>query len=70
LVLRGERWQCRQCDRARVAQHRQQSLQRRPVARLDGPLPRSVPKIPLDHVFIEIGHFRVASGDPSQDIGN
>ena len=40
---------------ARVAQHRQQPFQRRPVARLDGLLPRSVPEVPLDHAIQGIG---------------
>jgi len=55
LVLRSDRRQCRRRDRARAAQHGQQPLQRRPIARLDGLLPRSAPKVPLDRAFIEIG---------------
>ena len=70
LVLRGDRRQCRRRDRARVAQHRQQPFQRRPVARLDGLLPRSVPEVPLDQAFIEIAQLRAASCDPTQKIAD
>ena len=70
LVLRGDRRQRRRRDRAHVAQHRQPPLQRRPVARLNGLLPGSVPEVALDHAFIEIGQLRAASCDPTQEIAD
>src|SRR5215471_2519589 len=64
--MRQYRWR----DHARVAQHRQQPLQRCPVAGLDGLLPRSVPKVQLYRAFIEIGQLRAALRDPAQEIAD
>ena len=57
LLMRGERPLHRRRNRPRLAQHKQQALQRRPVAWLDGLLPSSVPEVPLDRAFIEIGQL-------------
>jgi hypothetical protein len=43
LVVPSDRRQWRRHDHARLARHRQQPLQRRPVARLDALLPWSMP---------------------------
>ena len=70
LVLRADRRQRRRRDRARVAQHRQPPLQRRPVARLDGLLLASVPEVALDHAFIEVGQIEAAACHPTQEIAD
>ena len=49
LVVRSDRRQCRWCDGAGVAQHRQQPLQRRPVTRLDILAASSTPALSRDH---------------------
>jgi hypothetical protein len=58
LAVRSGRRQCRRRNRARIAQHRQQPLQRSPVTRLYGLLLRPVSEIPLEHAFIEISQLR------------
>src|ERR1700687_2142923 len=70
LVLRGNRLQRRWRDRARLAQHRQPPLQRRPVTRLDGLLTASVPEGAIDHAFIEVGQLGAAVWDPTQEIAD
>ena len=70
LVLRADRRQRRRRDHARVAQHRQPPLQRRPVARLDGLLLASVPEVALDRAFIEVGQIAAAACHPTQQIAN
>src|SRR5450631_217260 len=70
LVLRVDWPQCRRRDRARIAQHRQPPLQRRPVARLYGLLTASVPEVALDHAFIEVGQLGAAACDPTQEIAD
>ena len=67
LIVRGERRQHRRRDRALLAQHRQPSLQRGSVARLDGLLPSPVPKVPFDHALIEIGQLAATACDPTQE---
>jgi hypothetical protein len=68
LVLRGDLRPGRRLDHAGVAQHRQQPLQRRPGARLDGLLPRSLSQVSLGHALIEIGQLQAAFCDPAKKI--
>lgn len=68
LLMRCERWQRRWRNRARLAKHRQQTLQCRLVAGLDGLLPGSVPEVLLDHTFIEIRQLRAAARNPAHEI--
>src|SRR6266699_3419311 len=67
LVLRGNRLQRRWRDLARLAQHRQPPLQRRPVTRLNGLLSTSVPEVALDQSFIKVGQIGAAACDPDQE---
>src|ERR1700722_6737030 len=67
LILRGNRLQRRWRDPARLAQHRQPPLQCRPVTRLDGLLPASVPEVAIDHAFIKVGQIGAAACDPAQE---
>ena len=67
LVRRGDwRWRRRR-DRSPVTHHRQQSLQRRPVARLDRQVLRPVSQVTLDHALIESGQLPAAARDPIQE---
>jgi hypothetical protein len=65
LVLRGTRRRWRRWYHAHLTQHRQQPLHRRPVAGLDGPLPRSVLRVPFGHVLIEISELQSAYSSSS-----
>jgi len=55
--MRRKRWQRRQRDRACLTKHRQQTLERRPVACLDGSPLGPMPKVLFDNAFIEIGQL-------------
>src|SRR5271165_2422045 len=70
LVLGGNRRQRRRCNHARLAQHRYQPLQRRPVARLDALLPCTVPEVAIDHAFIKVDQLQAVSIDPAEEIAD
>src|SRR5271165_353134 len=67
LVLRCNRLRRRWRDRARLAQHRQPPLQRRPVTGLNGLLAASMPEVAIDHAFIKVGQIGAAACDPAQE---
>jgi transposase len=62
----------RRCRRNRfcIAQHLQPSLECCPVSGLDRLPARSVPKVPLDKVLIEIGQRAATAVDPAQEPAN
>ena len=64
--MRGQR-RCRRRDRAFVAQHRQPPSERGPVAGLDRLPPGSVPEVPLDDLFIEVGQRTATTRNPTQE---
>ena len=65
-IVRRDRRQRRWRDRAFLTQHRQPSLERSPITRLDGLPHGSVPKIPFDHALIEVGQHAATACDPTQ----
>jgi hypothetical protein len=68
LLMRRERWRHRWRDHARLAKHRQQTLQRCPLAWPYGLPLGSMPKIPLHHIFVEICQLPVAVRGPVDEI--
>src|SRR5262249_37717262 len=70
LILWGDpRWLCWR-DETSIAQHRQEPLQCRAVARVDGPLPGSVSEKPFDHRFIDVGHLKATARHPIHEVAN
>ncbi|OKO85512.1 hypothetical protein AC629_07805 [Bradyrhizobium sp. NAS80.1] len=68
--MRGERRQHRRRDRAFLAQHRQPSLERGPVTRLDRLPPASMSEVPLNDLLIEIEQPKATACDPTQEPAN
>lgn len=67
LLMRCERRQRGRRNRARFAQHRQQSFQRRPVAWLQGLLPGSMAEVSSAQDLIEIRQLQVAARNPAYE---
>ena len=66
-IVRGERRQHCRRDHAFLTQHRQPSLERGPVAGLDGLPPSPVPEVSLDHALIEGSQRPATTFHPTQE---
>jgi len=70
LLVWRQPWRRRWRNRTFVAQYRQPSLERCPVTGLNRLSASSVPKVPLDHVLIDVGEHAATLCDPVQEAAN